>query len=104
MGHSLKLILPATGAKFRVDLPDRQPIVMGRHNLPGLPGTVSGRHLEVTRSGDRLLLHHIGRHPTLIQRHGQWYRLEQHWFELKEMRNKPLVLKLAEEEVQIKAV
>ncbi len=101
--HSLKLILPATGAKFRVELPERQPIIMGRDNLPGLPGTVSGRHLEMTRAGDRLLLHHIGRHPTLIQRNGQWYRLEQYWFHLKDLQGAPLILKVAEVDLQIGA-
>lgn len=101
--QGIKLVLPGNGTKFRLELPDRQSVVVGRANLPGLPGTVSGRHLEIVRAGDQILLHHIGRHPTLICRNGQWFRLEQHWFDLADLQLSPLKLDLAGEPLEIEA-
>ena len=101
--RGIKIILPIGGTKFGVDLPDRKSVVVGRNNLPVLSCSVSGRHLEILRTGDKILLHHIGRHPTLIRRHGQWYRLDQHWFDLKELHQAPIELDLAGEPIVIEA-
>lgn len=91
----LKITINDTGQRFGVVLTDRKPIVLGRSTLPGLPGTVSSRQLEITPFGDRLLLRHVGRHDTLIKFKGDWYRLDQHWVKCDVLRSNKVEFLLA---------
>jgi serine/threonine protein kinase len=95
----MTLRMPATGQSYKLKLQDGKSLVLGRSNLPGASQTTSGSHLEVTPYKDQLLLRHIGRNPTLIQRNGQWYRLEEYWLDLSALKQGPLTLRLAETEI-----
>ena len=95
----LRIILPETGGRFSISLEDGASVHLGRANLPGLPGTVSSRHLTLIRKGERLHLQHTGRHPTLIDINGQWHRLEDHEIGMAALHALPLSLLLADASV-----
>ncbi|MDA9009096.1 hypothetical protein N9K16_03950 [Alphaproteobacteria bacterium] len=97
--NQIVLRMPATGQSYKLKLQDSKSLVLGRSNLPGASQTTSGNHLEITPYNDQLLLRHTGRNPTLIQRNGQWYRLEEYWLDLPKLRRSPLQLRLAETEI-----
>jgi serine/threonine protein kinase len=92
-------ILPH-GPRYGVEVKDRTPIVLGRSTMSGLPHTVSGRHLEILPSGNKLLLRHVGRNPTLIWHQGQWYQLQEVWVDTPSATT-PIQLRLADLEITI---
>jgi hypothetical protein len=47
--------------------------------MPGLPPTVSGRHLEILPFKNKLLLRHVGSNPTLVEQSGAWFQLRETW-------------------------
>jgi len=79
--RELKIQLLPGGPRFGVELKDRTPIVLGRSTMPGLPSTVSSRHLEILPFNGKLLLRHVGSNPTLIEQNGQWYQLNEIWLD-----------------------
>jgi hypothetical protein len=83
-----------------VELKDRTAIILGRTTMPGLPPTVSGRHLEILPFQGKLLLRHVGSNPTCLQRSGQWYLLNEIWVDLP-TRSTPIQLRLADTEMSI---
>lgn len=99
--RSLKITLVDSGHRYRVELKEAETIILGRATIPDLPKSVSGRHLEITPYGDKLLLRHVGRHDTLITVNGQWYKLKQHWLALGDLSQNQGVLKLADSEVRL---
>lgn len=98
----LKIQITESGAHYSVEMIDRQPIILGRATISNMPGAVSGKHLQITPHADRLLLRHVGRHDTLIEYQGSWYRLDQHWVRQSDLINQQLALKLAGVEVTLK--
>lgn len=96
----LKIQLLPTGPRYGVELKDRVAIVLGRSTIPGLPPTVSSRHLEILPFGGKLLLRHVGSNPTLIRQHGQWYRLQESWLD-EPGPNAPIELQLADQRLNI---
>ena len=92
--RQLKLQVLPNGPRYGVDLVDQKLIVLGRTTMPGLPPTVSGRHLEILPFKNKLLLRHVGSNPTLIQRNGQWYQLRETWLHETSL-NAPIELQLA---------
>ncbi|SNZ20102.1 protein kinase domain-containing protein [Cohaesibacter gelatinilyticus] len=99
--HSLKVILPASGHRYRAELKEGETITLGRSTIPDLPQVVSRRHLEITPFRDKLLLRHVGNHDTLIEVSDQWYRLEQHWAKIDNLGTQRGRLKLADIEVHL---
>lgn len=98
---SLKIILPASGHRYRAELKEGETITLGRSTIPNLPQTVSRQHLEITLYRKKLLLRHVGSHDTLIEIAGQWYRLKQHWAKIDDMGVQQGRLKLADSEVHL---
>ncbi|RUS65179.1 hypothetical protein EGN72_01055 [Pseudorhodobacter sp. E13] len=91
----LKIQLLPTGPRYGLELKDRVAIVLGRSTIPGLPPTVSSRHLEILPFGGKFLLRHVGRNPTLIRQRGQWYRLQESWLDADDL-NSGIDLQLAD--------
>ncbi len=100
---TLLIIIPAIQGRFRTPLRHGETIRLGRANLAGLPGTVSSRHLEISRQGDRLFLRHTGSNPTLIERQGQWWKLDTHWVETDDIAATPMTLRLADTDITLSA-
>ncbi len=98
--RQLKIQLLPAGPRYGVELRDRTPIILGRATMPGLPPTVSGRHLEILPSHGKLLLRHVGRNPTLILQKGQWYQLKETWVDSPTI-TVPIHLRLADLELNI---
>lgn len=98
---TLLIIVPDIQGRFRAPLKDGETLRLGRANLAGLPSTVSSRHLEITRLGERLFLRHTGSNPTLIERQGQWWKLDELWLDKGEINAAPLALKLAATDVTL---
>ena len=63
--------------------------------------TVSSKHLEISRHGDRLFLRHIGSNPTLIERNGQWWKLDELWIDTRELAGTLVSIKLADTDVKL---
>ena len=100
----LKIQLTESGARYSVEIVDRQPIILGRATIPNMSAAVSGKHLQITPHADRLLLRHVGRHDTLIEYQGSWYRLDQHWMRQSDLVSQPLSLKFANVAVTLSIV
>lgn len=77
--RQLRIQVLPNGARYGVELKDGATIVLGRSTMPGLPPTVSGRQLEILPHKNKLLLRHVGRNPTLVQKDGLWYKLNSIW-------------------------
>jgi len=92
----LKITIPSSGARYGVDLQDGQTAVLGRSNLGQGAEKVSGKHLEITPSGNRIFLRHLGRNPTAILKNGKWYNLRETWISYDEMTEAPISFKLAD--------
>ncbi len=98
---TLLIVVPAIQGRFRTPIKHGETIRLGRANLAGLPGTVSSKHLEISRQGDRLFLRHIGSNPTLIERNGQWWKLNELWIKTSELAGVPVALKLADTDLTL---
>lgn len=96
----LKIQLLPNGPRYGVELKDRIPIILGRNTMPGLSHAVSGRHLEILPFQGKLLVRHVGRHPTLIQQNGQWYRLQEVWLDQATL-SAPVELRLADQHLTL---
>ena len=83
--RELKIQMLPNGPRYGVELKDRVPIILGRSTMPGLPPTVSARHLEFLPFQGKLLLRHVGSNPSLIQQGGQWYQLTEAWIDLSDV-------------------
>ena len=97
----LKIRIPGIGAKYGLTLTEGKTIVLGRSNLGGHATTVSEHHLELTPMGNKVFLHHIGRHPTAILKDGTWYNLRSDWIDLDDIKASPLSLRLADLDINI---
>jgi serine/threonine protein kinase len=97
---ALKITVPKTGARYSLALQDGKTIVLGRQNLGG-QATVSGRHLELTPMGGKVLLRHIGHHPTSILKDGNWYNLQELWIDTTDLAMAPIALQLADLHIDI---
>lgn len=96
---SFHILVPRANAKFSAYLEEGKPFILGQENLGSQFDSISRRHLQIMRLGDRLHLQHIGRHPSALKKQDQWYRLDHYWAKPKDF---PLALKLADLEIEIK--
>ena len=60
----IKLRLPDHGIKMKTELTEGNEIILGRANLPGVGGTVSGRHLTLSSENGLVFVKQIGRNAT----------------------------------------
>jgi hypothetical protein len=98
--RQLKLQVLPSGPRYGIELVDQKPIVLGRTPMPGLPPTVSGRHLQILPFKNKLLLRHVGSNPTYLQRSGQWYLLTEVWVDLPDQ-STPIHIRLAASDIRI---
>ena len=96
----LKIQILPNGPRYGVEIKNRTPIILGRATMPGLPPTVSGRHLEILPYQGRLLLRHVGSNPTLIQQNSRWYRISELWLD-RVGQSDMIQLMLAESEITL---
>ena len=97
----LKISLPHSGTRYVVPLTNNTPIALGRGNLTPCSAAVSGRHLEIFRQNDQLLLRHLGSNQTLIEHQGSWYQLEEVWLPFADLSGKQTRLKLADMMIEL---
>ncbi len=101
--RQLKIQVLPNGPRYGVEIKDRTPILLGRTTMPGLPSTVSGRHLEILPFQGKLLLRHVGSNPTLIEQAGQWFQLYECWIDATDIAIAPISVVLADTPINISA-
>jgi len=95
---SLRISLDGSAARYKVNLQDGRPIILGRGNMAGLPGTVSSQHLEITLKKQSVWLRNLGRNGCKIWMGGVWMQLAQISLATEQLK-KPLYLQLADTKV-----
>lgn len=101
--RKLKIQVLPNGPRYGVEFKDRTPIVLGRATMPGLPLTVSGRHLEILPFQGKFLFRHVGSNPTLIKQGRQWFQLQECWVNAADMATAPVPVVLADTHLEIQA-
>lgn len=98
LSTSLRISLDGSAARYKVNLQDGKPIILGRGNIAGLPGTVSSQHLEIMLKNQSVELRNLGRNGCKIWMGGVWMELTQISLTTAQL-EKPLYLQLADTQV-----
>ena len=99
----IKIKVKGSNIHYKVPLEDGIPLVIGRGNVSTMSGMVSTRHLQITRTGSKIHIKHIGRNPSQLWSGGVWSSFDKITLDEAILR-RPVHLQLADSRLEIRVV